>query len=381
MTVVFEAAHGGRQIHALVIGVDQYPHCGPGTAQRGRLQNLAESITPLSCAAPSAHEVAKWLIDRHRNDGHTPLGSVELLVSSGNSAMTQFNTDDGLKALDRATFDNIRAASNRWYERCNTSANNILWFYFCGHGLRVGQEDILMSEDVGASSENFFENSIKFGASRQALLHCRALVQCYFIDACRDIPEELLSGDIDARRLRFTSSPRPQNRDAPVVYAAPPGESAYGDYDTPTPFATALLQALDGLAAIPGNPGWEITTSDIGLAVQRLIRWNAWPNRPQQWATPAGEPKGGLLRVLPRPPEVPFRLGCAPLDALPKAQLRLMSRDYDRTQPSTGGRWCDKAPAKSYELLAHFAGGEYPDTSDSVIIYPPHREFDLPVGS
>lgn len=383
MTAVFEEIRDRRQVHALVIGVDYYRHCGPDAAEQKEMQHIASGIKQLSCAAPSAQAVARWLVDRQRDDEHAPLGSVELLLSSRTEAMTRFDTPGGPIQVEPATFDNIRAASDRWYERCDTREDNILWFYFCGHGLRLGQEDLLLTEDVGESPQRFFENAIDFKATRRAFLRCRAQIQCYFIDACRVTPEELLGArDIGARPLRTASSPRQPMRDTPIVYAAAPDEAAFGSYDRPTPFATAVLQALDGLAAFPGQR-WEITTSGLGLAIERLMRWNFWPRKPGQSVTPAGEPKGGVLRVLSQPPVVPFRIGCRPLDALSGAQLRLLNSNhgYDITRPPTPERWHDAAPARSYELQAHFVSGEYPDATDEVFICPPHREFDLPVGS
>lgn len=383
MTTVFEAIRAERQVHALVIGVDRYPYCGPGTEHEKDLRRIAKGIKDLSCAAPSAHAVARWLIDRLHDDVHAPLGSVELLVSSGKDARQTFEAQDGPTAVDPATFDNIRTAADRWYERCDKREDNILWFYFCGHGMRLAQEDILLTQDTGASPQRFFENAINFGATRRAFLQNRAQIHCYFIDACRVTPDDWLGAmDIGARSLRNATSPRPPGRDAPIVYAAAPEEPAFGDHDAPTPFATALLQALDGGAAFQGRR-WEITTSGLGPAVQKIMRWNRWPRSPQQTVTPSGETKDGLLRVLPQPPEVPFRFGCEPVDALTRAHLRLAKEGhgFEATRPPAPEPWHHTAPANSYELRAHFPDGGYQDATREVIIYPPHREFDLPVGS
>jgi hypothetical protein len=382
MTLVHERVLDGPQVHALVIGVDRYPHCGSAAARQTVFRDLARRIETVSCAGPSAQAVARWLVEHQSRDRHAPLGSVELLVSS--DGLDRFDTPEGSAALESATFDRIRDAFDRWYERCDRSEEAIAWFYFCGHGLRIGDEDILLTEDLGAAPQRFFDNAIALGATLRAFQHCRAGVQCFFVDACREVPEEMVAArDIPARPLRtaLETARRPPVRDTPIIHASAPGFTADAPAGRPTPFATALLQAMDGLAAEPGRP-WEVRTSGLGAAVAKLVRWNAWPGAPGQTVTTSGVVRDSLLRVLDESPAVPFRLGLTPLDALAKAHLRLAHprRPVELARAPAAERWCGEAPANTYEMTATFAGGEHADGGEEVFVMPPHSAFDLPVG-
>lgn len=175
MTIVFEQAADGPQIHALVVGVDHYPHCGRRTRQQGLYESVARDISPLGCAQPSAQAVASWLVERG-DGGHPPVGSVELLVSAG--VPVEFDGGDGPVEVEAAAFANTRAAFLRWKQRCDRREDNIALMYFCGHGLRLGGQDVLLLEDVGDPEQSFFRNAVDFSATLQAMMACKARVQC-----------------------------------------------------------------------------------------------------------------------------------------------------------------------------------------------------------
>lgn len=379
MTTLIDRGVDGPRTHALVIGVGRYPYCDPanGAATRGPWGALARRFTAVSSPPCSAVAVAQWLMDEQGDDAIAPLGSVELFVSG--NVPSAVGTPDGPVVVEPPTFAAVEAGFRRWYQRCDAHDDNVAFFFFSGHGCARGSQ-LLLLEDVGASELNFFGNAIAIDTTVQGMARCRARAQCYFIDACREIPDELLAmADIAARPLIQPLLHR-GFRDAPVIFSTTPGDRAFGVDGGPTLFTGAVLQALGGLAARQPRPGrWEVTTDLLAPTIDRLLTWREGCG---QRAVGEGSVQGRAVRRLRREPQVAFRLGCAPREALPAAELRLvrpLSERLELRRLPALGLWEDRARADYYELRALFGRGEFGDTAEGLVLYPPHVEFDLPV--
>jgi len=354
-------------MHALVIGVGRYPYCAEG---RG---GLAEQFSDVSSPVVSALKVARWLVAEQGEDEIAPLGSVELLVSD-----TGEQRFEGV-AVEAPTFDNIKAAFWRWYERCGTHRDNVAFFFFSGHGCAKGGQ-LVLPEDVGEYPLNFLGNAIRIEETRAGMATCRAHTQCFFIDACRTVPDELLRMAGTPGQFLIPPCYSTGFRETPTIFATGPGDVAFGRRQGPTVFTGALLEALGGQAARQVRPPhWEVSTEHLGPTIDRLLRWyGQLVQRPVCDGTVRGQP----IRRLEAPPRVPFRLGCDPQEALSAAKLSLVrafsSEVALRREPGPG-IWEDEVRADFYRLRASFDSGEFTDAAEDLLFHPPGIEFDLPV--
>lgn len=377
MTAVVNRAGGGPQTHALVIGVDTYPHCGPSSQRTGEEWRLVADVRPVSCATPSAMAVAGWLAGPVAAAGTpAPVGTVELLVSNGTDVT--FGQGDDAVAVEAATFMNAEAAYRRWRERCGRRSDNIALLYFCGHGLNIGGRDLLLLGDFGAPGA-LFRNALDFSGTHLAMQHCKADIQCYFIDACRTVPDHLVATLGHAGQRFDEPMPPLPPRDNPIIYSTAPGETSYAPDGVATPFAQAVVHALDGLAA-EHQLRWEIRTHRLVQAVRMVMDWNERGGARGQVPTPGGVSRNGLIRTLPAAPLVPFELGLDPHAALGRASLRLVGRRERLDRAPTTAPWCGTAAAGSYEYGAEFTDtGPFHPGADDVAILAPYRRFNLPV--
>jgi hypothetical protein len=377
MTTLVNRTADLPQTHALVIGAGQYPDCTTLTRSAdSRVAALARRFGPVTSPPASARAVAQWLMNAPE-DQIAPLGSLELLESGGTS-------DQPLNGVRPAapTFDAVAAAFDHWYARCNTHADNVAFFYFSGHGCaKVGQ--LLLLDDVGANPLRFFDNAVAFEPTVAGMTRNRAATQCFFVDACRDIPDELLDLAGSPGRPLVTPQLQRDFRHAPVLFSTGPGQPAYGTEDRLSPFTEALLRALDGLAAEKTPEGaWEVTTDRIGPAVERLLAFDGLSTADTQYPVSGGWPGRRSIRRLYAEPRVPFRLGCDPREALGSAQLTLTEVTRNRVEmrrPPTPAIWEDVVRADCYALEATFAAEDYQLARAGVPIIPPLAEFDLPV--
>ena len=233
MTLVVSRNQSNPQTHALVIGVNAYPHLIGGIGPRiHSTMGLGQLTSPVL----SAHRFATWLENDYYNPD-APLASVELLLSP----------DDGLSSssIETATFQNIKAAFGRWHQRCNTSQDSIAIFYFCGHGLDV-HITVLLPEDFGCDPLNPWDTAIDFTLTFTNLADLKAKTQCFFLDACREQPMTTLSagGRLGARALKSSTPSHFPHRDAPILKAAPIGEKANSVPKRVSFFTEALVDCL-----------------------------------------------------------------------------------------------------------------------------------------
>lgn len=361
MTTVFEKVGDGPRTHAFVIGVGAYPHCA--TYDRGGpLGSVVRRFTPVKAPPRSASALSDWLVKHQADNDFAPLGSVELLMS-------------GESTVDAPTRSNFEDAFWRWYHRCDERADNVALFFFSGHGC-AAEDQLVLLEDFGISAGNPFNEALQVGALHRGMGQCKARVQCYFVDACRTVPEELLrAGTISAYSVIQPMLPY-NPASASVYYATRPGATAPGADSGPTPFTKALLQALEGGAATNTNGDlWEVRTDLLTRAMDAVIEWETG----KEQGITASPLHGAVLRHLSGAPTVPFRLGCSPREALGQASLTLTAGEFEASRGPVPALWEDEAAADSYTFNAHFPCLRYTDAHRRIGIYPPNRTFDLPV--
>jgi hypothetical protein len=367
------------QTHALVIGVGDYPHLRGGRLFASSPALTTLGLGQLTSSVVSAKTFANWLIANY-NNGNAPLGSVELLVSPGGNHLTPSNA---IEQVESATMDNIKKAFDRWYERCAKTAKNIAIFYYCGHGLER-EAMLLLPEDFGASENRLWENCINFNSTYWGMGECPAETQCYFLDACRETPIDLLKfRTVDAQTLKDTQQTSFPLRDAPVLKAAPVGQKAYGPPNDVSFFTAALIRSFEGFGArrLVGS-SWRVTTDSLLGATIQLMNRTRLPNGPRLTCSRTGDSNFETeIHEFSNPAHVIVHITCEPLAALSAADLYMNNGRNPPLRRAPGPEpWEIEVEAGTYIIGADFPNGQFRSTSLlGQIVFPPYFPCSLEV--
>lgn len=297
MTLVAgEAAHQGKgKTHVLIIGVGKYRHLHGGTQPIAGLSALGQLTSP----PVSARALANWFISGRPENPKAPLGSVEMVLSEDPVA----GPVNGF-AVDAATYDNINQAFAAWFKRCDAHADNVGFFYFCGHGLQK-EVMMLLPEDYG-SGLNPNATGIDFDRTYRGMARCCARTQVYVVDACRQTPPSIvLDQTFGGNALISSILTLNKPRTAPRIFATAEGMAAFGDSGTVSRMTDALIKCLDGLGSDKQNGRWRVDTDHLGGAIQKLLDYRARAMGdldPQRVDPSGGDGAEGnqILHVLPR---------------------------------------------------------------------------------
>ena len=264
--------NGKAATHAIVIGVGEYLYLTGGSG--GKVTKLDGGLQQLSSPPESAVAFAEWLLEKFNNP-EKPLATLSLLVSRKGGPL-KFNHQKlpGAVTLEPATIDYVKDAIREWYDFGDRNEKNLLLFFYCGHGVSRGLEELaLLMSDYGEDDRMPMEGAIDFAALHRGMNQCRAIQQCYFIDACRKI------SDI-AARTTATGNPiiqdnlnRPYSspRNDAVFYSTLGGEAAYGRKNKPSYYTEELIKGLNGLGSNNRNAEgkWRVSTGDLNTAIHR----------------------------------------------------------------------------------------------------------------
>jgi hypothetical protein len=391
MTLVLDRGSDGPRVHALVLGVGSYRHL-PGGSEPVTHDTLG--LRQLTGPPLSARAVADWVATSLRHP-RAPLGTIELLTSPGGTAGASATPagvgpgdGDALPSAALAevpTMAAVAAAFEAWYARCDSHEDNVALFYFCGHGVER-ESPFLLMEDFGRSPLALLENALDVGQTYQGMARCRAREQYFFVDACREIPFQLLqllSGN--ARVLVTPQAVGDRRRDTALVYATSGGARAYGRPGRPTRFTEALLRALDGLGGRLEGAAWVVDLPSLQRAVTLLLATGLEGAPPQ---VPSVRGAGlGVLHTIPHAPLVPVSLACRPPSAVPAGSPQLSplaalpgavrgAAVPPLVASATG--WSAEVPADIYTLTVDFPGGGYAPARKSIAVLPP-GVYDEPV--
>lgn len=365
------------QTHALVIGVGQYTHLDNVPQLR-----LGQLTSPLA----SAKAFARWLIDAPLKNPNAPLGTVDVLLAASTLQAQQMTLADGsVGPVEDATYENIERAFDAWCERCNRP-NQVAIFYFCGHGLEK-EHLALLPADFGRSRSNPWNSAINFNKTRTGMqTTCKASVQCFFIDTCRQVDSQTLeTSDFGGNSLR-------QNdltglHDTPTtltLFAAEVGQSAYGEQNAPSRFTTMLLKALAGGGAFNrGGNQWVINLQSLTNGIVGLMQLANQEARNLQMTYPLLEGPNftRVIHHVDQCPSVLVKISCQPATALAAADLQLISSRQCYQRPPAAAPWQIQVEAGTYDIRAGFAHGEFaPIEFTEAQIFPPYFEQELEVG-
>ncbi|CAN7596732.1 caspase family protein [Variovorax paradoxus] len=296
---------GEPGVHALLIGVGRYPYLQPDheLGEFAPDAGLKELTSPLH----SVEAFADWIEADLRVSG-APLRSLRLLASSPDKQTPWLNSEP--------TFDNIQKYIRAWFKDVNSHEDNLALFYFCGHGLRVGDVHALLAQDFGSNSDVPFDHAFEPERFAGAMVKAKARRQIYLIDACSTrVP---LPEDYEKVQPRSVITPATNNNLGIVrpvyIRASEFGTKAYGVVNAPSLFMTAFLEAMKGAAAAKqGATQWVVKTDRLKTALDWLIQ-----RRPdgegQEVMYGAGFSSAVDFHELPGAPLVPVKVLCQPED-------------------------------------------------------------------
>jgi hypothetical protein len=362
----------GPRTHAIVIGVNHYPHLIDG---EGELSPATMGLEQLTSPVLSAVTLSEWM-EKSLDNPDAPLDTIELLLSPSPAVPSSGKHAN----VDRATMANIKAAFGRWYNRCDSSADNVALFYFCGHGIEP-EGLILLPEDFGADKLALWDSAIDMTRTYYGMAECKARTQCYFIDACREQPiESLVPQGVVARPLKTRISTAPvAGRKAPFMKSAPLTQKSFAIPGQVSYFTRALVDCLDGLGAAHfDSEWWHVTTDSLMPSINRCMERVKLDNGTTPQCSPAGGEQNGVsdLHRFRGTAPVLARIACDPSAATQEADLLLHPRDGEsRTRPHRAADpWETVIPSGNWRVEARFPSGGCPWSTKMLpeqLVYPP----------
>lgn len=340
MALVFEDRQaGGPSTHVLAIGIGSYPHLIGGG---GELALLPARMRQLRSPPASARAFADWVVGRFDNPGR-PLATVELLLDAGQGAYA-LSPRGGVQgpqvAVGGAGLADISRAAVSWKARA-THPDDLMLFYFCGHGLSKGAEFAVVAEDYGADRANPLTGLVDVGKFLLGMQDCIAREQCFFIDACRASDESLVDAeDYGHALVQKWRAPTPALAQC-VYYSTLGGETAHGRKGRPSYYTDALLRALAGAGASNAGGEWWVNSTRLFEALSHLLREVSNASTPRVQVPQSGSQVMFDLHRVHGLPELPLTLGIdghrgfAPPQSVASLRLRQAGKTLAAFPPAT----------------------------------------------
>jgi hypothetical protein len=313
-----------RGIHAVVIGISDYPYLAGGTKAIPKAMGMGQLVL----SAATAAQVFAWLRQNGRIGGR-PVVSCRLLLAPGDSAPAGKPTESAFVQqltgdwYENPNFNEIKAAVVDWANEFypvprQLSAENGAFFFFSGHGLQVLAQPSLLARDIlNPASVEGPKNAVAYRSILDALPTYGLGDGLFLFDCCRNGPEA-------AERLhmvgRSVLDPVPSDALPPrwmkYLTATESEGRAYQDPDSPkraTLFGQAVLEALEGVepnyrpydvATIPWRLMFEgLESYTRGRVTQLLIDAQAYKT---QKVVGGGEASEQAILVAERDPPAGF---------------------------------------------------------------------------
>ena len=376
--VVHEDAAATTGMHALLIGVGRYPHLiggsGPLYVEHGGMQQLTSP--PLS-----ASSFAEWLTKHHRYPTK-PLASLALLVGGTEPTDFAHPLSGQVHALERPLFPHVEQAVKEWKARGDSSPDNLMLMYFCGHGIANGPDLSLLCEDFGADPDAALDSAIDFRRFHLGMERCKARQQIFLIDACRVADSNLLDAAGYAGRPILQPTTRHDRtlpaRLKPAFYSTFAGHKAQSRTDEVSLFTDAVIKAFAGGGADDTDGEWWIDTSQLQKVVQFLME-RAHSRYPSAQINPVDDMATFRLHHLEGEPRVPVVVGCRPENRNAAATLSCTTISDELQRPPEESDWDLELAAGEYTFEAQFDGGDPPSVQAERTVRPPYRTVHLEV--
>jgi len=362
---VFTRKVNGPAAHALVIGVGHYPHL-PGGAAATKIANT-EGMGQLASPPRSARSFARWLIERYQSPTR-PLASLALLTSEKAPSAFVFRPlgkdKDVSVAPAPASMAEVENAINDWYALGDANPDNLLLFYFCGHGIAAGLDLALLMSDFGAKPKSpLTGGAMDFRRFHAGMEECRARHQCYFIDACQVGSDRIVrnAGFAGIPVIEWSgekANPDGRTRLGPIFYSTMPDQKAYARAGQESVFTGALLEALAGGGSGDESGDWNVQVGLIQHALTQLMTdASERLNLPLAQVPHADLPGEVTLNTLVEP-SVPVFVRVDPADAHAVAALRCEGTVKNKRKPHPT-TWHLSLPMGKYDFYADFKANTY----------------------
>jgi hypothetical protein len=276
---LWQAPGQSTGVHALIIGVSDYPHLEGGSGSQAALTG---GMPQLEVSAVTAARVFQWLRNRGAAGG-APLASCRLLLGPRSSEQNDVDVlSSGWYA--NTTFRSIRDATERWGDALAAGAGsdepNVALFFFSGHGVEHLASPALLAQDVlDPNSERGPYNAVAFNSLWQSVKTFGVDRAFFFVDACRNAPDV-------ARLLNIVGQsvlePKSYGGRAPEavawLQATRVGDFAYQVKGADaTIFGQALLETLEGMPpdSVPYDRSvtpWKLVFGQLESQVKQNVR-------------------------------------------------------------------------------------------------------------
>lgn len=368
MTLVHKSDIGGPATHALVIGVGGYDHLEGGGGEELGDASAFGNLGQLTSPPVSALALTKFLASSVSEQWAAPIATIDLLVSA---APGQRRPMFARKRCEPATRDAIQVAFEAWFKRCETSADNVALFYFCGHGLQATNQ-VLLASDFGRF-ENPWLQSFDFNRTRLACRACKAQTQIFLIDACREITTSTVEvPNPNAPALREPKRRQPENcKHDLTIQSTSRTQKAFGEENEVSYFTKAILMAFEGAAAQKRNGEWWVTSSKIVDRIDLLLEL---VDAKEAQNPEIGISKPTRLYRLSSEPEAFLEFGCQPGVATFSADLCWwkLPGGAAQTRPERAlNPWRVPVTPGPYQISASFPEGGYENSEDTITVEPP----------
>ena len=359
------------RLHALVVGVGEYPHLNGGA---GPLAADPLGLSQVTTPPVTARAIAQWLLASYANNA-CPLGSVELLLSPDEPFK---QPDKQEKPVERARMDAIDKAFNRWVKGCSANQNNTAFLYFCGHGLSKGAQFVLPEDFGDPAWADPWKNCIDFDGLRVGMRSCKAQTQLFFVDACRETP----FGTLDQSNVSGQALIKAKFSDSvscsAAYHAAMEGQQAFGPQNDVTYFGQAVMKCLNGAGTINSNGQWVVDTFSLSNALGQMMlhlgRRNSLPLN-------CNPNVSGMARIHEPPsPYVIASIGCSTPAANSAAEI-IMKRGVDIRQSPVGQEkpMLEEVPPGDWEIDVLFPEGQFPAPGSKIYTLMPPIFTGVPV--
>ena len=313
-------------IHAFIVGVSDYQFL-PGDDDPARADNTF-GMKKLKTPAISAFRFLNWLKKADaENRLVSRLASYDVLLAPSDEEAQV----EGLAAFrDIPTRENFERRIREWRKRVASNKRNVALFYFAGHGIQRNKEDsVLLLHDFADPNKTILSNAAEFneifgGMAPSATLADMANTQLYFVDACRNVPEQIKKFEkLRTPPVFDVELGGRDDRAAPIFFAAVNDSSGYGVRGQGSHFTLALLRALErGAESSEDRDGKEVWPVSANTLTNTLTIEFAALNTDQNFV-PVGYQRDPVIVYLNAAPTVDVIIRVDPEARRPAADIEL----------------------------------------------------------
>lgn len=296
--------------HALVIGVSAYDFLldGASCSDQGRKFRIGQ----LSTAARSASEFAAWLMDGY-NRPSRPLSSLRVLLSPSPNETIAPTIQALLKGNYQATRKNVDVMFTHFRDAARSHDENIAIVYVVGHGVQFSKNGAVLLLNDFADPMHRYETYT--GAVDMRWMHDAmnqeseiAQTQFWFVDVCRDLPEELEKYDVLAGVKGGNVTRTGSAKSSPLFLSASSGQGAFAKNNGLTLFCDVLMKGLkEGHAARSEgerNSPWRVSVNSLLEYLPDAVRTLADTGGKTQEVECTGKITNAVLHECLSPPDV-----------------------------------------------------------------------------